>query len=67
MVTEPRELGAGGYEATERVIGGAHDWLSAHVEAGIDQHRTAVQSIEARDQGVIPRIGVGVGRRIRAE
>jgi hypothetical protein len=46
----------------ERVLGGAHDWLSAHVEADIDQHRTAVQSIEARDQGVIPRVGVGVDR-----
>src|ERR1043166_8121212 len=38
------------HEAAERVLGGAHDRLATHVEAGVDQHRAAGARLEGREQ-----------------
>src|SRR5258705_6406256 len=38
------------HETSERVLGRADDRLAAHVEAGVDHHRTAGQAMEAADE-----------------
>src|SRR5207237_4335515 len=49
-------LDLGAHEAAEGVFRAADDRLAAHVEAGVDDHRTTGQALEAGDQLVIFRI-----------
>src|SRR5438552_1013813 len=48
------------HEAAERVLGRADDRLAADVEARVDEDRAAGALLEARNQRVEARIGVGV-------
>src|SRR5262245_57577824 len=41
------------HEAAEGVLGRADDRFAAHVEAGVDDHRTARQPLELRDERVV--------------
>src|SRR5262245_3177688 len=54
------DVDLGSHEAPERVLRRGDDRLSAHVEARVHQDRTAGARLECRQQGVVPRIRVGV-------
>jgi hypothetical protein len=41
---------------------GAHDRLTAHIEAGIHRHRTAGECLKARNQRVKAQIGFDMNR-----
>src|SRR5262245_25772705 len=61
-VADDEKLDLVAHEAAEGVLGRAHDRLAAHVEACVDQNSAAGLLLEARDQRMETRAGVGVHR-----
>src|SRR5215510_12979769 len=59
-VADDEQLDLVAHEAAEGVLGRADDRLAAHVEARVDQDAAAGLLLEARDQCVEARVGVGV-------
>src|SRR4051812_14376635 len=56
-VADGERLDLGAHEAAERVLRAADDRLAAHVEAGVDDHRTAGLLLELAEQLVETRVG----------
>ena len=52
-VAHGKRLDLGTHEATERVLRSAHDRLPAHIEAGVDDHRTAGELLEPADERMV--------------
>src|SRR5262249_29660781 len=48
------------HEAAEGIFGRADDRLSAHVEAGVDQHRASSPLFEESEKPVIARVGLAM-------
>src|SRR5262245_49564315 len=61
-IADDEKLDLVAHEAAEGVLGCADDRLAAHVEARVDQDAAAGLFLEARDQRMEARVGVGVHR-----
>ena len=48
------------HKASKSVFRGGDDWFTAHIEAGVDDHWASSQLLEAADQRMIARVGIGV-------
>ena len=50
MPAEDEHVHIGHHKTAIRIFGRAYDWLAAHVEAGVDQHRATGLLVEACQQ-----------------